>query len=312
VLKEKYWPNSETSDAPEGTAEPPSQIDNALFLPDKEYREIRYSLRRKKNIILQGAPGVGKTHVARHLALDVTKGDADRVTMVQFHQSYSYEDFVQGFRPTGDGGFERKDQVFWRFCDRARQDPENEHVFCIDEINRGNMSKIFGELLMLIESDKRRQKYAIPLTYSEESDSDFFVPENVLIIGMMNTADRSLSFVDYALRRRFLFFDLSPEFESATFRTHLESRGVEDSIISQIIEKMVIVNKSITEELGTGCQIGHSFFCPSTDDPSYDYSWYQNIVRREIQPLLMEYFVDNTDKVNELLEVLLPDENTNS
>lgn len=131
--------------------------------------------------------------------------------MVQFHQSYSYEDFVRGYRPSENGGFNLKNGIFYQFCDRARND-DRPHVFIIDEINRGNFSKILGELMMLIEHDKRAPRYAVPLVYQREGEADFYVPGNVYIIGLMNTADRSLSMVDYALRRRFSFIDLVPAF----------------------------------------------------------------------------------------------------
>jgi hypothetical protein len=147
----------------------PYSVDDAmdrLFMEEDEFVEILNALEYKKNIILQGPPGVGKTYLAKHLAYCLMKEKADsRLLLTQFHQSYSYEDFIQGYRPTKDGHFERKDGNFLLFCKRAKEDPESKYVVVIDEINRGNLSKIFGELMMLIESDKRTESYALRLAY---------------------------------------------------------------------------------------------------------------------------------------------------
>ena len=176
-----------------------------LFMTAGKHDEIIARLKRKKALILQGPPGVGKTFVARRLAFAMMgMKDTRRVAMVQFHPSYGYEDFVQGFRPTRTA-LERRDGVFYQFVRLARNDPDRDWFFIIDEINRGNLAKIFGELLMLIEADKRGPEHAIPLTYSESPDETFYLPANLHFIGTMNTADRSLAMVDYALRRRFAF-----------------------------------------------------------------------------------------------------------
>ena len=182
------------------------------FINEEKFLKMVSLLNRKKNIILEGAPGVGKTFLARKIAYQLMGEVRDEnIEMVQFHQSYSYEDFVQGIRPSDNGGFEVRNGIFYNFCQKARRSDEP-FVFIIDEINRGNLSKIFGEMMMLIEADKRSKKYAIKLTYSEEDDDRFYVPSNVYIIGCMNTADRSLAIVDYALRRRFAFCKIAPEF----------------------------------------------------------------------------------------------------
>lgn len=219
--------------------------------------------------------------------------DVDRVMMVQFHQSYSYEDFVMGFRPS-DNGFELKTGSFYNFCKKAENDSENEYFFIIDEINRGNISKIFGELFMLIENDKRGSKNKLQLIYRDET---FYVPENVYIIGMMNTADRSLAMLDYALRRRFAFFDLKPAFESDGFRNYKEK--LNDNKFDALIKCVERLNEVISndESLGEGFCIGHSYFCnlssnDITDDTLID------IVEYELIPMLKEYWFDEPLKVS--------------
>jgi 5-methylcytosine-specific restriction protein B len=289
----------------------PYTIDLALkdvFINEDEFRSFLGSLSRKKNAVIQGPPGVGKTFVARRLAyLLVGHEAADQVEMVQFHQSYSYEDFVQGWRPTRNG-FELQNGVFFNFCVKARNDPqpESKYVFIIDEINRGNLSKIFGELFVLIEGDKRGPKWAVPLTYAPREP--FYVPENLFILGLMNTADRSLAMVDYALRRRFAFLDLRPAFDKPELRSYLAAKDVAPELINRILSRMKELNERIRNEkarLGEGFEIGHSFFCPQDADESLDLKWYQSIVDTEIAPLLREYWFDDLDTAQTLIRRLL-------
>jgi len=211
---------------------------------------------------------------------------------VQFHQSYSYEDFVRGFRPSENGGFVLRDGVFFEFCEQARKD-DRPHVFVIDEINRGNLSKILGELMMLIEYDKRKPQYAVPLVYRKEQEPDFYVPENVYIVGLMNTADRSLAMVDYALRRRFSFIDLVPAFNEEAFMVKLnEMCG--DSLAKRIVDVFRELNAKIAadnDNLGAGFCVGHSYFCLGKND-LLDGPGYKRIVDSEIAPLLREYWFD--------------------
>ncbi len=280
-----------------------------LFIDDKELQDIINMLKYKKNIILQGAPGVGKTFIAKRIAFCMMgEKDKDRVRMIQFHQSYSYEDFIQGYRPTDDGGFERMNGIFYEFCKKAQRNPDKSYFFIIDEINRGNLSKIFGELMMLIEKDKRGQDFAIPLTYSKNDDENFYLPDNLYFIGTMNTADRSLAMVDYALRRRFGFITLHPAFKNPKYKEHLLHHKVPDNIIKIIHEKMQVLNSNIskdTKNLGEGYQIGHSYFCPDSNDSKIDENWYFNIIKNEIEPLLLEYWFDNPDKVRDEIQYLL-------
>lgn len=259
-----------------------------VFMDGDSYDTLTGLLRSKKNVIIQGPPGVGKTYAAKRFAYSfMTKMDEARVEMIQFHQSYSYEDFILGFKPAKDG-FKLLPGPFYRFCKKAEGDPTgNPYFFIIDEINRGNLSKIFGELLMLIENDKRGEK--IRLLYTKQR---FAVPENVYLIGLMNTADRSLAMIDYALRRRFAFFDMEPAFDSEGFKNIIAQVGNDkfSRLIKCIQELNVEIGKD--ESLGDGYRIGHSYFCPPESD-EVDDTWLEQVVKYEICPLLSEYWFDN-------------------
>lgn len=260
-----------------------------VYMTEKRYENLVAVLRNKKNIILQGAPGVGKTFAARRLAWSMMgEQDDSRIEFVQFHQNYSYEDFMMGYKPVEDG-FELKYGVFYRFCQKAANQPDKEFFFIIDEINRGNMSKIFGELLMLIEKDYRGTKAT--LAYNGLS---FSVPKNLYIIGMMNTADRSLAMIDYALRRRFSFFEMEPGFDSEGF-IHYQN-GLNNETLNELISKVKDLNHEIAldKSLGKGFCIGHSYFCGRdicTDE------WMHSIVDYDILPMLSEYWFDDPNKL---------------
>lgn len=262
-----------------------------VYMTEERYDVLEALLRNKMNVILQGAPGVGKTFTAKKLAYAMMgEVDESRIEMVQFHQNYSYEDFIMGYRPDG-ADFKLTDGIFYRFCQTAANHPDKEYFFIIDEINRGNMSKIFGELLMLIEKDYRGTKAT--LAYS---GMPFSVPENLYIIGMMNTADRSLAMIDYALRRRFSFFEMEPGFNSDGFTNYQKAFANEtfDALIDQIKQ----LNKEITEDksLGRGFQIGHSYLCGREAAGCSD-EWMRSVVEFDILPMLSEYWFDEPTKL---------------
>jgi hypothetical protein len=280
----------------------------ALFISQERFEEILAIWRQKKNLVVQGPPGVGKTFFYRRLAYALMGADApSRVTTVQFHPSYAYEDFVQGYRPS-DSGFALRNGVFYRFCERARVDSGHLYVFVIDEINRGNLAKVFGELLMLLETDKRGRDWAVPLAYSAPGSEPFFIPTNVYLLGLMNTADRSLAVVDYALRRRFGFVNLSPEFSSLRFKEHLTEKGVAEPLRQRIITRMTDLNEQIASDkanLGPGFCIGHSFFCDPPEEAARHEEWYRQVVEAEIAPLLREYYFDDVERAQKLIQALL-------
>ena len=260
-----------------------------VYLHRESYHRMKTLLLAKKNIILQGAPGVGKTFSAKRLAYSIMgEMDKSRVEFVQFHQSYTYEDFIMGYKPNEEGGFYLKKGVFYNFCKRVKADPERSYFFIIDEINRGNLSKIFGELLMLIENDYRGE--TVKLAYSDEL---FDVPSNLYIIGMMNTADRSLAMIDYALRRRFSFFDMRPGFKSEGFLKYQEE--VNDDLFNRAIDAILALNEQIAKDdsLGEGFCIGHSYFCNQT---VFSKEWLQNVIEYDILPMLREYWFDNVQE----------------
>lgn len=300
--KSTDWVNEDIPSKPtDNVAEPEKEYSSIydigtfleeVYMEKESYENLVALIKRKKNIILQGAPGVGKTFVAKRLAYSMlgTKNDS-HIMMVQFHQSYSYEDFIMGYRPTVGNGFELKHGAFYNFCKKAEADRQHEYFFIIDEINRGNLSKIFGELFMLIENDKRNVE--LPLLYSEEK---FAIPSNVYLIGTMNTADRSLAMLDYALRRRFSFYEMNPSFTQDRFQTY--QKKLDNKKFNNLIECVKQLNAEIMEDesLGEGFYIGHSYFC-NLDKNDVD-NILTEIVSFELIPLLKEYWFDEPEKVN--------------
>ena len=258
-----------------------------VFMEEADFEELKALLKRKQNIILQGAPGTGKTYAAKRLAWAMMgRKDSSRVQQVQFHQSTSYDDFVYGYRPNEEGGFQTVPGVFTEFCRKASARPDEDFFFIIDEVNRANISKVFGELLMLIEADHRGESVVLPV-----SGERFNVPENVYIIGMMNTADRGLALIDYALRRRFAFFEMEPALDNERF---IEAAGPD---MAQLVAAVRKLNEAIAEDpaLGRGFRIGHSYFCPGKGgaaDPA-------SVVKYELAPLVEEYWFDDEKRARD-------------
>lgn len=311
---ERWWGTETPAKLANGLKRPYSvedMLDAGVFLTAAELKQMVELWKERKSIILQGPPGVGKTFIAQKLAYALMEEiDKDRLELVQFHQSYSYDDFVRGYRPLPgqSGTFALQDGLFCDFCQKARNDPDHDYVFIIDEINRGNLSQIFGELLMLIEYDKRGPDFSVQLVYRHKDESRFYIPSNLYLVGLMNVADRSLAMVDYALRRRFVFFSLKPQYESDTFRQWLLHGAMDPQLVQHIIDRLSALNRTIREDplLGENYQVGHSFFCYKGDDfAKLDVNWYRSIVQHEIVPLLKEYWFDNPRKAADAERELL-------
>ena len=276
------------------------------FFSEEFFNNIIDTLKVKKNIILQGPPGTGKTFISKKLAERIT-GKKENIFSIQFHQSYSYEEFVVGYKPNSEGNFALQKGSLIQICEKAKQNENENFVMFIDEINRANISKVFGELLSLIENDKRGPENAVKILYSE-NDINFYIPGNLYFICAMNTADRSLKMVDYALRRRFSFFEFKPEFDKPEFKNFLKDKNVNAKTIDRIVNNISKVNQQISDdnfELGDGYCIGHSYFCPKgNSSDSFGDQWYEQIIEYEIKPLINEYYFDKPDQAKELIDTL--------
>lgn len=295
-------PEEEDDDAaPPSVQIEPYSIDNILsegcFIDRNEVLSILERLRTKKNLILQGPPGTGKTWLARRLAFALIGEKSDhKVRAVQFHPNLSYEDFVRGWRPGGDGKLEMSDGPFLEMVERAKAQPETKYAVVIEEINRGNPAQIFGELLTLLESDKRNPDEALELTYGNKK---VYIPSNLYVIGTMNLADRSLALVDLALRRRFAFINLSPSLGKTWLDWSVENSSLTRPFLKSVGGRIVDLNAEITADSTLGKQfcLGHSFVTPRSDDETADpASWFEQVVRTEIGPQLDEYWFDDPEK----------------
>ena len=270
----------------------PAEALAELFITAEELGAALAGLRRRRALLLQGPPGTGKTYLARRLAwLLLEARDEARIELVQFHPSYGYEDFILGFRPGADGQFQLVPGVLPLLCQRAALDPKRPYFLLIDELNRGNVARIFGELLLLLEPDKRGPAHALRLPYAPPEAPRFFVPDNLYVIGTLNLADRSLAPLDYALRRRFAFVRMQPQFGSS-LRALLVASQIPSPLVELLIDRLAALNHVIAAdpELGPDFEIGHSYFCAPPAGPAEASEWLRLIFEQEIGPLLAEYW----------------------
>ncbi|MDL5052165.1 AAA family ATPase [Oscillatoria laete-virens NRMC-F 0139] len=284
-------------------------LSDGCFLEREVLDRMLDTVRRKKNLILQGPPGTGKTWLAKKLAYALTGQRNDsRVLPFQFHVSMSYEDFVRGWRPGGDGKLSLDDGPFLKLIDAATKSASSKYVMVIEEINRGNPAQIFGEMLTLIENNKRGPHEAMALCYRRSDQERIYVPDNLYLIGTMNIADRSLALVDMALRRRFAFFDLKPLFNERWRNWVHKRNNVSLENLKKVEEKIVALNEVLSSDSNLGVQfcIGHSFLVPPSEDPITNVrEWFEQIVETEIRPLLLEYWFDSPKSAHDAAAKLL-------
>lgn len=283
-------------------------LEDGCFLEEDQLEQILERLSVKKNLILQGPPGTGKTWLAKRLAFAlVGRQDDSRVRAVQFHPNLSYEDFVRGWRPAGDGKLTLANGPFLEMINAAVKDPAETHVLVIEEINRGNPAQIFGEMLTLLEADKRTPEQALELSYRRTDDERVYIPDNLYVIGTMNIADRSLALVDLALRRRFAFIDLAPIFGEPWFDWVREQRDADPSTLEDIQRRIKSLNDKISADpsLGPQFRIGHSYLTPTSSIGGDTIGWFTDVVETEIGPLLDEYWFDTPDKAQQARQDLL-------
>lgn len=307
--------DAQNGDAGGGSPAPiqPYSVDDLLkdgcFIARDKLTKILERLRTKKNLILQGPPGTGKTWLAKRLAFAlIGQRDDSKVRAVQFHPNLSYEDFIRGWRPVGDGKLTLVDGPFMEMMKAAEKDPTSRHVVVIEEINRGNPAQIFGEMLTLLEEDKRTPSEALELSYKRSDGERVFIPDNLYVIGTMNIADRSLALVDFAFRRRFAFIDLEPTFGKPWHDWAQSRSGIESEILVKIEKRINALNSDIAADksLGPQFRVGHSYVTPKFEAPITDgLEWFRQVVDTEIGPLLDEYWFDSLEKSKEARKRLL-------
>ena len=282
-------------------------LEEGCFVGEPVLTQMFERLHDKKNLILQGPPGTGKTWLAKRLAYAlVGKKDSEQIRSMQFHATLSYEDFIRGWRPAGEGKLELLDGPFLEIVEQAKKKPNIPHIMVIEEINRGNPAQIFGEMLTLLEADKRKSEEALRLCYQKAGENRaVYIPDNLYLIGTMNVADRSLAIVDFALRRRFAFFDLKPVFDEPWQKWMCERAGLPLAVVARIAQNMTACNKKIAEDTTLGPQyaIGHSFV--TAEDYIDDYqAWFKAVIETELIPLLREYWFDASTNVTDTVTIL--------
>ncbi|OFL76656.1 hypothetical protein HMPREF2748_06465 [Corynebacterium sp. HMSC077B05] len=285
-------------------------LNAGCFLDRKQLETILRRWREKKNLILQGPPGTGKTWLGRKLAYAMLEDSSDEtITAVQFHPSTSYEDFIEGFRPASDGHLRLQPGPFLKAVRAASEDEGRKHFIIIEEINRGNPAQIFGEMLTLLEADKRNVESALTTIYSPDSEP-IFLPENLYVIGTMNQADRSLAMVDMALRRRFAFVDLQPQFNERWLDYCSTHCGYDRGTLETIGTKLDALNTRIAADINLGRDygVGHSFVTPRKSSKPLTseetHKWFDAIIDTDLAPLLREYWYDQPEVLEEALREL--------
>lgn len=284
-------------------------IKDGCFLAQSTLESMLSRLKNKKNLILQGPPGTGKTWLGKRLAYAlIGQKQPAFIKAVQFHPNLSYEDFIKGWRPSGDGKLSLCEGPFLETVRQAQQNPKNKYVVVIEEINRGNPAQIFGEMLTLLEADKRTPSEALELSYRQEGDEPVYVPENLYVIGTMNLADRSLALVDLALRRRFAFINLQPVFGKPWRDWVNKKTEIDVKHLETIEQRMLDLNVTIENDdrLGSQFKVGHSYVTPAFDSEITDVeNWFKQVVETEVYPLLEEYWFDDSKKAEHQKEALL-------
>ena len=279
------------------------------FISDRFLDETLETLRSKKNLILQGPPGTGKSWLAKRIAYALRGNKlSEGVISMQFHANMSYEDFIRGWRPIKEGNLQLADGPFLELISHAKNNPEENFVFVIEEINRGNPAQIFGEMLTLLENNKRNSSEALQLTYRQTVDERLHIPDNFYVIGTMNTADKSLAIMDFAFRRRFAFQTLTPQFNSKWEKWLSTQFGIDMVKVNRLAIAVETLNKAIREDgnLGSAYELGHSFFTPNSIEECQDFDvWVYRILHTEIRPLLVEYWYDEAKRPTEAIEQFL-------